>query len=50
MMKREHVRDWMTVDPVIVDPDLSVSSAYALMRKNHIRQLPVIGAVKESEG
>jgi acetoin utilization protein AcuB len=39
---REYVRDWMTPDPVTVDPDTPVSQAYALMRRHHIRRLPVV--------
>jgi acetoin utilization protein AcuB len=38
----EYIRDWMTPDPVTVDPEASVSQAYELMRKRHIRRLPVI--------
>ena len=41
-MKREYVRDWMTPDPVTVGPDTPVSKAYALMRRHHIRRLPVV--------
>jgi CBS domain-containing protein len=41
-MKREYVRDWMTLDPVTVDPGLSVSGAYRLMKEHSIRRLPVI--------
>lgn len=40
-MKTEYVRDWMTPDPVTVGPDASVSRAYDLMQKHHIRRLPV---------
>jgi acetoin utilization protein AcuB len=41
-MKREYVRDWMTPDPVTVDPGLSVSGAYRLMKERGIRRLPVV--------
>jgi CBS domain-containing protein len=41
-MKREYVRDWMTVDPVTIKPGLSVSGAYQLMKDRHIRRLPVV--------
>jgi acetoin utilization protein AcuB len=39
---REFVHEWMTPDPITVDPDATVSTAYALMRKHHIRRLPVV--------
>jgi acetoin utilization protein AcuB len=41
-MQRHYVRDWMTLDPVTVSPDLIVSEAYALMSKHHIQCLPVV--------
>ena len=41
-MKREYVRDWMTLDPVTIDPGLSVSGAYRLMKDRRIRRLPVV--------
>jgi acetoin utilization protein AcuB len=41
-MKKEHVRDWMTPDPLTVDPGLSVSGAYRLMKECGIRRLPVV--------
>jgi CBS domain-containing protein len=41
-MKREYVRDWMTPDPVTVDPGLSVSGAYRLMKERSVRRLPVV--------
>ncbi len=40
-MEKEYVRDWMTPEPVTVDPDTSVSRAYELMKEHHIRRLPV---------
>jgi acetoin utilization protein AcuB len=36
------VRDFMTHDPLTVTPDVSHPDAVALMRKHHVRRLPVI--------
>lgn len=36
------VRDWMTNEPLIVKPDISITEAYQLMIENQIRRLPVI--------
>jgi len=41
-MENEYVRDWMTPDPLTVDPGLSVSGAYRLMKELGIRRLPVV--------
>jgi CBS domain-containing protein len=41
-MKDEYVRDWMTLDPVTINPGLSVSGAYRLMKERGIRRLPVV--------
>jgi acetoin utilization protein AcuB len=41
-MKKEYVRDWMTLDPVTINPGLSVSGAYRLMKERGIRRLPVV--------
>jgi CBS domain-containing protein len=41
-MKHQYVRDWMTRDPLTVDPGLSVSSAYRLMKESGIQRLPVV--------
>jgi CBS domain-containing protein len=41
-MKKEYVRDWMTRDPLTIDPDLTVSGAYQLMKDSGIRRLPVV--------
>ena len=41
-MKKEYVRDWMTRDPLTIDPDLAVSGAYQLMKDSGIRRLPVV--------
>ena len=36
------VRDWMTDEPVIVKPDVSITEAYQFMIENHVRRLPVV--------
>jgi acetoin utilization protein AcuB len=36
------VCDWMTPFVITVDPYSSLAKAYELMRKNHIRRLPVV--------
>jgi CBS domain-containing protein len=41
-MKKENVRDWMTRDPLTIDPGLTVSGAYQLMKDSGIRRLPVV--------
>ena len=41
-MKNEYVRDWMTTDPFTIDPGLSVSGAYRLMKERSVRRLPVV--------
>jgi len=38
------VRDRMTADPVVVNSDLSVPDALALMRQKKVRRLPVLDA------
>lgn len=36
------VKDWMTPDPIAVDPRTTLPAAYYLMKLNHVRRLPVI--------
>lgn len=36
------VRDYMTPNPIVVDPDISFPEATSLMRKRKIRRLPVV--------
>ena len=36
------VRDWMTIDPVVVGPDTEVRAARQLLRDKGIRHLPVV--------
>lgn len=41
-MERLLVKDWMTPDPITVDPDTTLPAAYHLMKLNAIRRLPVV--------
>jgi acetoin utilization protein AcuB len=36
------VKDWMTPNPVVVTPELTVPEASALMKKGNFRRLPVV--------
>lgn len=45
-MKGWTVRDWMSPDPISVDPKTTLPTAYQLMKLNGIRRLPVL----DSEG
>jgi CBS domain-containing protein len=36
------VRQWMTTDPVTVEPDLPLEEALAIMFDHHFRHLPVV--------
>lgn len=36
------VKDWMTTDPITVNPDTSVMKASQVMKENNVRRLPVI--------
>ena len=36
------VRDWMTEDPITVEPKTSVRAAWKVMHERHIRHLPVL--------
>jgi acetoin utilization protein AcuB len=36
------VKDWMTTDPITVNPDTSVMKASQIMKENNVRRLPVI--------
>ena len=42
MLKTELVRDWMTYDPVTISPENTLPDAHHLMKKHHIRRLPVV--------
>ena len=41
-MKHLLVQDWMTRDVTTIAPDTKLPDAAAIMRKNHIRRLPVV--------
>lgn len=41
-MKTQLVKDWMTKDPVVVEPTTTVPEAHALMTRYRIRRLPVV--------
>lgn len=41
-MKTQLVKDWMTKDPVVVEPTMTVPEAHALMTRYRIRRLPVV--------
>jgi len=41
-MEQLMVRDWMTPDPITVEPRTTLPAAYYLMKLNHIRRLPVV--------
>jgi acetoin utilization protein AcuB len=42
IMDTLQVKHWMTPDPITVAVDNNLSTAYHLMRLNHIRRLPVV--------
>jgi len=41
-MRRYCVRDWMTPDPVTIDPQTTLPEAHHLMKECGIRRLPVV--------
>lgn len=41
-MKKNFVRDWMTPDPVTIDPKKTLPEAQKLMKDRRIRRLPVL--------
>jgi acetoin utilization protein AcuB len=36
------VKNWMKRDPIVVDPETGVKTAFLLLKKHKIRQLPVV--------
>jgi acetoin utilization protein AcuB len=36
------IRDWMTSDVITITPDTPITQAHQIMKKNHIRRLPVV--------
>ncbi len=41
-MKKSLVRDWMTPNPITIDPQTTLPEAHKLMKECHIRRLPVV--------
>ena len=41
-MNSKFVRDWMTPDPITINPKTTLPEAHKLMREAHIRRLPVV--------
>ncbi len=41
-MKKNQVRDWMTPNPITIDPKTTLPEAHKLMKECHIRRLPVV--------
>ncbi len=41
-MRKNHVRDWMTPNPISIDPKTTLPEAHKLMKECHIRRLPVV--------
>ena len=41
-MKKELVQEWMTADPITVQPDTTLPEAHQIMSNEEIRRLPVV--------
>ena len=41
-MKKLSVRDWMTPNPITIDPKTTIPEAHKLMKQSRIRRLPVV--------
>ncbi len=41
-MKAGLVRDWMTTNPIAIEPKTTLPEAHKLMTEHHIRRLPVV--------
>ena len=41
-MKKNLVRDWMSANPLTIDPKTSMHDAHKLMRERHVRRLLVV--------
>ncbi len=41
-MKRNRVCDWMTPNPITIDPKTTLPEAHKLMKSSRIRRLPVV--------
>lgn len=43
-MRKTLVRDWMTANPITIEPTTTLTDAYMLMKQKKIRRLPVVDA------
>ncbi len=41
-MHQQHVAEWMSTPPVVIAPSMSLEAAQLLMRRQHVRRLPVV--------
>lgn len=41
-MDKKLVRDWMTPDPITIQPKTTLPEAHKLMQEAHVRRLPVV--------
>lgn len=41
-MQKKYVRDWMTPNPITIQPKTTLPEAHQVMRVSHIRRLPVV--------
>jgi CBS domain-containing protein len=41
-MRQQHVAEWMSTPPLIVEPSTSLEAAQRLMQQRHVRRLPVV--------
>lgn len=41
-LKEILIRDWMTTEIITITPDTPITQAHQIMKKNHIRRLPVV--------
>jgi acetoin utilization protein AcuB len=41
-MRKKPVRDWMTPNPITIDPKTTLPEAHRLMKERRIRRLPVV--------
>lgn len=41
-IKKTMVKDWMTTNPVTIDPETNLPKAHSLMKEHKVRRLPVV--------
>lgn len=41
-MEKKYVRDWMTANPITIQPKTTLPEAHKLMREARVRRLPVV--------